>query len=379
MTGKQLADFDISFASTYVGRVTATPQQLLARDFLVGQLKALGYSVQVESYTGVLEAVTATKRGTTRPDELVVMGGHFDTLPQSIYGTYDNASGTSMVMGLARSFAKVKSQRTLVFSFYNGEEEGALASAAQADAYKAAGKKVKAYLGFDMVGIAWPVGVTPTDANCLCIWRGRRDEALDPLLGQVNHRFLRFPSGRRQVSIEGVNNRNSDEASWADAGFRTVRWAGQRKAADYAQYHMPLDNPDTIDQAAGGRKYYEAGLRNTLLSAYYTAAAFDSASDPGPLSSGYVERPPLVVERGPSRWWACRGRAWSGVERCREPSRELRMISRISWAVADGVLPTLTPAASRASCLACAVPEEPETMAPAWPIVLPSGAVKPAT
>src|SRR5699024_365540 len=48
-------------------------------------------------------------------------------------------------------------------------------------------------------------------------------------------------------------------------------------------------------------------------------------------------------------------------------------------AVSDGVLPTLTPAASRASFLAWAVPEEPETMAPAWPMVLPSGAVKPAT
>ena len=55
------------------------------------------------------------------------------------------------------------------------------------------------------------------------------------------------------------------------------------------------------------------------------------------------------------------------------------MISRMRSAVSDGVLPTLTPAASRASCLAAAVPDEPDTMAPAWPMVLPSGAVKPAT
>jgi hypothetical protein len=54
-------------------------------------------------------------------------------------------------------------------------------------------------------------------------------------------------------------------------------------------------------------------------------------------------------------------------------------MSRISSAVSDGVLPTLTPTASRASFLAAAVPDEPETMAPAWPMVLPSGAVKPAT
>jgi hypothetical protein len=99
---------------------------------------------------------------------------------------------------------------------------------------------------------------------------------VDGLLAEVNHRFLRFPSGRRQVSIEGNNVRNSDEASWADVGYRTLRWAGLRKAADYPQYHMPQDDPATIDEVAGGRRFYEAGLRNTLLSAYYTAAAIDT-------------------------------------------------------------------------------------------------------
>jgi hypothetical protein len=276
VTGKQLADWDISFADQFVGRVTGTPQQLLAREQLVTELNALGYSVQVELYKGALEAVTATKRGTRHPDEIVMMGAHFDTLPQSVYGTYDNASGTSMVMGLARSFAKVKTQRTMVFSFYNGEEEGSLASDEQAQAYKAAKKNVVAYLGFDMVGIAWPVGVKATDVNCLCMWRGGRDEDVEDLLAEVNFGFLRFPNARHAVSIEGKNVRNSDEASWESAGYRTLRWAGQRKAADYPQYHMPLDNPDTIDEQAGGRKYYEMGLRNTLLSAYFTAAAIDT-------------------------------------------------------------------------------------------------------
>ena len=39
------------------------------------------------------------------------------------------------------------------------------------------------------------------------------------------------------------------------------------------------------------------------------------------------------------------------------------MVARSSRAVSDGVLPTLTPTASRASFLACAVPADPETMA----------------
>ncbi len=275
VTGKQLADATITFGSTYVGRVTGTAQQTSARDFLVASLTSLGYAVQVETYRGLLSAVTATKKGTTHADELIVMGGHYDTLPQSLEGTYDNGSGTTLVLGLARSFAKVKTQRTMVFSFYIGEEEGALASTEQANAYKAAGKKVKAYLGFDMVGIGWPVGGPTTDKNCLCLWRGAGDASLDVLLAQVNYDFLKLPAGRQKVSIEGRNVRNSDEASWADAGFRTVRWAGLRKAADYPEYHMPQDNAATIDKVAGGRKFFEAGLRNTLLSAYYTAASFD--------------------------------------------------------------------------------------------------------
>ncbi len=275
VTGKQLADATVAFGSAYVGRVTGTVQQLAARDFLVAQLSALGYSVEVEAYKGVLTAVTATKKGTKLPDELLVMGGHYDTLPQSLEGTYDNGSGTHLVLGLARSFAKVKTQRTMVFSFYNGEEEGALASDEQAKAYAAAGKKVKAYLGFDMVGIAWPVGGATTDKNCLCIWRGAKDADLDLLLADVNHGFLKLPAGKQKVSIEGRNVRNSDEASWATAGFRTLRWGGMRKAADYPQYHLPQDNAATIDTVAGGRTFFEQGLRNTLLSAYYTAAALD--------------------------------------------------------------------------------------------------------
>ena len=276
VTGKWLADRDVAFSTAYTGRVTGTPIQLAARDEIVAELKGLGYTVVVESYKGVLEAITAVKKGTKTPDQTIMLGGHFDALPQSVAATYDNGSGTTMVLGLARAFAAVKTQKTLQFNFYNGEEEGALASGEQATAYKAAGKKVSAYLGFDMVGIAWPVGVTTTDDYCLCMWRGTKDTDFDQLLADVNYGFLKYPNAKQKVSIEGRNVRNSDEASWADAGYRTIRWAGMRTAAAYPQYHMPQDNPTTIDTVAGGRQYFEQGLRNTLVSAYYTAAAIDS-------------------------------------------------------------------------------------------------------
>ena len=52
--------------------------------------------------------------------------------------------------------------------------------------------------------------------------------------------------------------------------------------------------------------------------------------------------------------------------------------STASSAVSVGERPTLTSFASSASFFASAVPEEPEMIAPAWPICLPGGAVKPA-
>ena len=55
-----------------------------------------------------------------------------------------------------------------------------------------------------------------------------------------------------------------------------------------------------------------------------------------------------------------------------------RSTSTAICAVSVGLSPTRTPFASSASFFACAVPEEPEMIAPAWPICLPGGAVKPA-
>ncbi len=275
VSGKQMVDGVEAFSAGHKLRITGTPVQLQATRGIADEAKALGYDVEIETYDGVLQAVVATKRGTDRAAEKIVFGGHFDSVATTVEGAYDNGTGTRMLMDLARSYAKVKTHRTLVFAWYNGEEEGALASGEMAADFKARGEKVKAYLGFDMVGIAWPVGGPTTVKNCLCIWRGAQDEAFDTLLADVNYRFLKLPKGEQMVSLEGRNVRNSDEASWADNGFPTLRWAGMRRASSYPQYHLPQDTVATMVQVAGGRDFLEKGMKNTLLSAYYTAAALD--------------------------------------------------------------------------------------------------------
>ena len=282
VTGKELADTVERFSTAYPQRVTGTLNESRAADEILAEMKGLGYEASIVMLpvrggapAAVTKAVVATKRGVSKPDENLVFGAHYDVVPQTVNGAYDNASGTAMVRGLAKSFANVPTNRTLVFAFYNGEEEGTLASTAHAQSFKDANKKVRAMLGFDMVGAAWPVRtVGPT--NCLCMWRGEGDEGFDGLLRHINHQVLAFPSAPNTVEVRGINTRNSDEASWDELGYPTLRWAGLRTAANYPQYHMPGDTIATIDQVTGGRVFFEQGMRNTLVSAYYTTLALDN-------------------------------------------------------------------------------------------------------
>lgn len=74
-----------------------------------------------------LEAVTAGNRsatlftadvpGTVKPEEIVLVGTHYDS-PRSSPGADCNASGTAVALELARKFASAPCERTLRFAFF---------------------------------------------------------------------------------------------------------------------------------------------------------------------------------------------------------------------------------------------------------------------
>ncbi|MFN2545631.1 MAG: M28 family peptidase [Actinomycetota bacterium] len=285
-TGAQIWQGHQDFINAHPYRVTGTAMEVVTGMDLRDDMRALGYDTHIHSLPAdpgvdagpgvALKAIIATKRGVTKPDEWIVFTGHYDSVPQTIYGAYDNGSGTNLLRYLAREFANVQTNRSLVFVWFNGEEEGVLASSRYAKELSDAGQKIVADLGFDMEGIAYPVA-NPGSTNCLCMWYGGNDKtAFDPLLRYVNFSFLGLPNSKRLVSVEGINNRNSDESSFASNGFPTMRWAGMRTAAAYPAYHMYNDTLDEIVTVAGGASYVEQGIENTMKSAYYTALALDN-------------------------------------------------------------------------------------------------------
>lgn len=96
--------------------------------------------------------------------EYVIVGAHYDHLGYGQtgsmtgsdaihYGADDNASGSAVVMAIAKAFAKSKSnKRTLVFQWYQGEELGLLGSAAWAKDHPEIVKAASAMINLDMVG-----------------------------------------------------------------------------------------------------------------------------------------------------------------------------------------------------------------------------------
>jgi len=74
--------------------------------------------------------VIAEIRGTTKPDERVVLGAHYDAWT---YGTSDNTSGWTTMMEVGRSLGRLldrgwRPDRTIVIAGWDGEEYGLLGS-----------------------------------------------------------------------------------------------------------------------------------------------------------------------------------------------------------------------------------------------------------
>lgn len=95
--------------------------------------------------------------GSSRPEEIIVLGAHLDSINQSWMGgnkapgADDNASGSANILDTLRVVAQnPQPQRSVEFFWYAGEESGLLGSAEIAQAYKKANKNVIAVLQLDM-------------------------------------------------------------------------------------------------------------------------------------------------------------------------------------------------------------------------------------
>ncbi|MBJ6764184.1 M20/M25/M40 family metallo-hydrolase [Myxococcaceae bacterium JPH2] len=133
-------------------------------------------SVQLYTHsTWAQPSVILTITGTSSPSEVVVMGGHLDSINLNntagvAPGADDDASGVATLTEVLRSaIAKgYKPARTVKLMAYSGEEAGLKGSKEIAAAYKTAGTNVVGALQLDMVnyrGSSWEVTIVTDNTN----------------------------------------------------------------------------------------------------------------------------------------------------------------------------------------------------------------------
>ncbi len=99
-----------------------------ANDWIEEQLRGWGYQTERHHYEYEGEPrnqVYATKIGTTRPDEMYIISGHMDGRGGG-QAVNDNASGTALVMEIARVLASpgIQTETSIRFILWNNEETG---------------------------------------------------------------------------------------------------------------------------------------------------------------------------------------------------------------------------------------------------------------
>ena len=179
--------------------------------------------------------------------EAVVIGAHYDHLGRegaSVYhGADDNASGTALVLGLARSFAAARPPRTLVFILFAGEELGLLGSAHHVGQPSAVPvERMAAMLNFDMVGRlagrSLLVGGVDTGAGFRpLVEAAGRDAGLD-------------------LEVRGGGGGASDHSRFHAAGVPVLFF----HSGQHPDYHQPSDTADRID-VAGMTRIADLGAR----------------------------------------------------------------------------------------------------------------------
>jgi aminopeptidase YwaD len=126
-----------------------TAQRLVKEN--VGEVKLL---VDSEKRDEKSYNIVAEVKGSKNPDEIVLVGGHYDSMP-GIDGASDNAAGTAMVMELARIFSETGCDRTLRFIAFGNEEMGIYGSYNYAQKLKQdkdEAEKVKLCVNIDVQG-----------------------------------------------------------------------------------------------------------------------------------------------------------------------------------------------------------------------------------
>lgn len=226
----------------------------------------MGYQVDRQKFEVEGEEVwnvVAELPGLERADEIVVVGAHYDTVPDCP-GANDNGTGVAALLALANSFSGMKPKRTIQFvafvneepPYFHTEEMGSVVFAKQLSRQ---GAKVAAMISLETMGFfsdeagsqqlpeGVPAGSFPDTGNFIAFVGNPGSSAMMELAGEAYGKAgVAVPAKVAALpeSVDGVGW--SDHWSFWQEGYPAMM-VTDTAPFRYPHYHEPTDTPERID------------------------------------------------------------------------------------------------------------------------------------
>ncbi|MCM2323348.1 MAG: M28 family peptidase [Oligoflexia bacterium] len=243
-------------AKDFPNRMTWTAERKHAAEWIKAEFRKLGYEPQGMPFSEVidgkqytdLENIYAEKRGTTKPDEIILVLAHYDTAETTSEGAMDDASGVGVVLELARVFANEPTSRTVIFLTTDSEEFGALWGARAFAQDFDRSNQIVAAASFDFVAPGDQTGImTLTDGLKLGytpLWL--RELALDSLRSVGGVRALDLAHVVEYVQ-RAIQIPAADHGALLAAGIPAFNWVGQTDNFPYQMAHYHHTRNDVVE------------------------------------------------------------------------------------------------------------------------------------
>lgn len=125
-----------------------------AAAWLRNRMVGLGLNTYTQDFENNGQNIYAVQPGKELPNQQVIICAHYDNMPFSniAAGADDNASGTIAVLEAARILSKFKTKYTIIYAFFDHEEQGLLGSKYYAHQAYLRKDSIIAVINLDMIG-----------------------------------------------------------------------------------------------------------------------------------------------------------------------------------------------------------------------------------
>lgn len=237
---------------------------LRAAAYIRDRFTAAGYRPSGQSYEVhrlPVENIEAVLPGTTTPEEIVVVGAHYDSVT-GCPGANDNGTGVAATLELARRFAGAPRAKTVRFVAFVNEEPPffqtpLMGSVVYANASRTRGDRVTAMLSLETIGFysdekgsqRYPAPlnlVFPDTGNFIAFVSNLRSARLLRAAQRAFKARTPFPieAAPAPEALPGVGW--SDQWAFWRAGYPAIM-VTDTAPYRYPWYHTEHDTPDRID------------------------------------------------------------------------------------------------------------------------------------